>query len=73
MTGRPLTRPGQIMTAVEVTAETIARGDRLTIGGQDFTVRDLTTMRGGAKRLEFASGESFVMTRATVLWAARPR
>ncbi len=41
------------------------------IGGHVFTVADLTTMRGGAKRLVFASGESFVMTRTTVLWAAR--
>ncbi len=60
-----------VLVAVEVDAATIARGDQLMIAGQVFTVADLTAMQGGAKRLVFASGESFVMTRATVLWAAR--
>ncbi|MDT0445827.1 hypothetical protein [Streptomyces johnsoniae] len=73
MTRRPLARAGQVMTSVEVTAQTVRRGDRLAIGGQDFTVRDLTTMHRGTKRLEFTTGETFTMTSGTVRWAARPR
>ncbi|ONK12740.1 hypothetical protein STBA_34920 [Streptomyces sp. MP131-18] len=41
------------------------------IGGQSFTVFDMAAMGPGRKRLDFASGESFVMGRTTVLWAAR--
>ncbi|MDT0343053.1 hypothetical protein [Streptomyces litchfieldiae] len=41
------------------------------IGGQPFTVLDMTTLAGGAKRLAFASGETFTMRPTTVLWAAR--
>ncbi|ONK14056.1 hypothetical protein STBA_48350 [Streptomyces sp. MP131-18] len=41
------------------------------IGGQSFTVHDLTTVQRGGKRLHFASGETFTMQRTTVLWAAR--
>ncbi|ONK11022.1 hypothetical protein [Streptomyces sp. MP131-18] len=60
-----------VLVSVEVDAATIARGDQIMIGGHTFTVTDMTAMRGGAKRLVFSSGESFVMTRTTVLWAAR--
>ncbi|ONK11049.1 hypothetical protein [Streptomyces sp. MP131-18] len=60
-----------VLVAVEVDATTIARGDQVMVGGQTFTVTDMTAMRGGAKRLVFSSGESFVMTRTTTLWAAR--
>ncbi|WP_290443931.1 hypothetical protein [Streptomyces sp. MP131-18] len=31
----------------------------------------MTELRGGAKRLLFDSGESFTVTRTTILWAAR--
>lgn len=63
-------RPG-VLVSVEVDAATIARGDLLMVGGQAFTVVDMTAMRGGAKRIVFATGESFVMARTTVVWAAR--
>ncbi|MDT0441221.1 hypothetical protein [Streptomyces johnsoniae] len=62
---------GGVLVSVEVDAATIARGDQLMIGGGTFTVTDMTAMRGGAKRLVFSSGESFVRTRTTTLWAAR--
>ncbi len=60
-----------VLVSVEVDSATVARGDQLLIGGHTFTVTDMTALRGGARRLVFASGESFVMTRTTVLWAAR--
>ncbi len=41
------------------------------VGGQSLTVRDMTAVAGGGKRLEFASGEFFTMRPTTVLWAAR--
>ncbi|MDT0446663.1 hypothetical protein [Streptomyces johnsoniae] len=60
-----------VLVSVEVDAATIARGDQIMIGGQTFTVTDMTALRGGAKRVVFTGGESLVMTRFTVLWAAR--
>ncbi|MDT0445591.1 hypothetical protein [Streptomyces johnsoniae] len=62
--------PG-VRVAIEVDAATVRRGDQLMIGGQSFTVHDLTTVQRGGKRLHFASGETFTMQRTTVLWAAR--
>ncbi|MDT0341526.1 hypothetical protein [Streptomyces litchfieldiae] len=56
---------------VEINADTVRRGDQLMIGGQAFTVQDMTAIRGGAKRLEFTSGDSFILRRTTVLWASR--
>ncbi|ARQ68516.1 hypothetical protein [Streptomyces marincola] len=62
--------PG-VLVSVEVDAGTVRRGDQVMIGGQVFTVLDMAAMRGGARRLQFASGESLIMLRTTVLWAAR--
>ncbi|MDT0345802.1 hypothetical protein [Streptomyces litchfieldiae] len=60
-----------VLTALEVDVRTVQRGDQLTIGGQIYTVRDMTTMARGSKRLDFGNGESFTMRATTVLWAAR--
>ncbi|ARQ69697.1 hypothetical protein [Streptomyces marincola] len=60
-----------VLVAVEIDAMTVRRGDQIMIGGQAFTVRDMTAIGLGRKRLEFASGETLVMGRTTVLWAAR--
>ncbi|ARQ70016.1 hypothetical protein [Streptomyces marincola] len=60
-----------VIVAVEIDARTVAVGDQVMIGGQSFFVRDVTGLGAGRKRLEFHSGEAFVMNRTTVLWAAR--
>ncbi|UCM92014.1 hypothetical protein [Streptomyces marincola] len=60
-----------VLVAVEIDAATVRRGDQVMIGAQAFTVRDLLALAGGAKRLVFDSGDSFVMGSRTVLWAAR--
>ncbi|MDT0342783.1 hypothetical protein [Streptomyces litchfieldiae] len=70
MTAARIRRPG-VLVSLEVDAGTVQRGDQLMIGGQAFTVQDMTTIARGAKRLEFATGESFTMRPTTILWAAR--
>ncbi|MDT0346874.1 hypothetical protein [Streptomyces litchfieldiae] len=56
---------------VEVDAGTVRRGDQVMVGGQAFTVADMTTLPRGGKRLHFATGETLTMRRTTVLWATR--
>ncbi|UCM87520.1 hypothetical protein [Streptomyces marincola] len=60
-----------VIIAVEIDARTVAVGDQIMIGGQPLVVRDLTALAAGRKRLQFHSGETLVMNRTTVLWAAR--
>ncbi|ARQ69485.1 hypothetical protein [Streptomyces marincola] len=60
-----------VLVSVEIDARTVAIGDQVMVGGQALTVHDMTAMSQGRKRLVFATGESFVMGRATVLWASR--
>ncbi|ARQ69162.1 hypothetical protein [Streptomyces marincola] len=60
-----------VVIAVEVDARSVAVGDQIMIGSQPFTVCDLITLEHGRKRVLFESGETLVMNRATVLWAAR--
>ncbi|MDT0444410.1 hypothetical protein [Streptomyces johnsoniae] len=57
--------------SVEVDARIVQRDDQLMIGGQAFTVSDMTAVGPGRKRLEFSTGEMFMMNPTTVLWAAR--
>ncbi|MDT0441700.1 hypothetical protein [Streptomyces johnsoniae] len=66
-----MTRGTGVQVAVEVNAATVRRGDQLMIGGQVYTISDLTSMQRGVKRLHFTSGETFTLHPATVLWAAR--
>ncbi|ARQ70895.1 hypothetical protein [Streptomyces marincola] len=60
-----------VLVSVEVDAHTVRRGDQIMVGGQAFTVSDMTALASGRKRLTFDSGETFVLHRTTVLWAAR--
>ncbi|ARQ71104.1 hypothetical protein [Streptomyces marincola] len=60
-----------VLVSVEIDAATVRAGDQVVIGGQPFTVRDMTALGSGRKRLEFETGETLVMNRRTVLWAAR--
>ncbi|UCM88252.1 hypothetical protein [Streptomyces marincola] len=63
--------PPGVTVAIEIDAATVRRGDQVMIGGQAFTVHDLTAVQRGGKRLHFATGETFTMQRTTVLWASR--
>ncbi|MDT0343975.1 hypothetical protein [Streptomyces litchfieldiae] len=69
----PITIPptAPVLVSVEVDARTVQRGDQLMIGGQQFTVSDMTALGPGRKRLAFTTGEIFTMNPTTVLWAAR--
>ncbi|RKN04760.1 hypothetical protein D7319_27440 [Streptomyces radicis] len=59
------------MVAIEITAATIKIGDQLVVGGQPYTVCDMSALASGGKLLHFAGGESFHMGCFTVLWASR--
>ncbi|MDT0341736.1 hypothetical protein [Streptomyces litchfieldiae] len=65
----PPTAP--VLVSIGVDARTVRRGDQLMIGGQAFTVSDMTALGPGRKRLRFATGEILTMNATTVLWAAR--
>ncbi len=76
MTPHPTPRttipPGAcVLVSVEVDARSVQRGDQLIIGGQAFTVSNMTATGPGRKRLEFSTGEMFMMNPYTVLWATR--
>ncbi|UCM90989.1 hypothetical protein [Streptomyces marincola] len=66
-----MNQPVGVQIAVEVDARTVRRGDQLMIGGQCFTVGDMTALGPGRKRLLFTTGETFTLHARTVLWAAR--
>ncbi|ONK10165.1 hypothetical protein [Streptomyces sp. MP131-18] len=76
MTPQPVHRiatppTARVLVSVEVDARTVKRGDQLMIGGQPFTIRDMTALGPGRKRLTFITGEILTMNATTVLWAAR--
>ncbi|WP_077061028.1 hypothetical protein [Streptomyces sp. MP131-18] len=60
-----------MLVAVEIDAHSVRRGDQLMIGGQTFTICDMTALPRNAKRLHFTGGETMTLTRTTTLWAAR--
>ncbi|MGK5530138.1 hypothetical protein [Streptomyces sp. URMC 129] len=60
-----------VMVTVEVDASTIRRGDQLLVGGQAFTVQDMSALPQGGKRVQFATGEILTLRPTTVLWATR--
>ncbi|MDT0347645.1 hypothetical protein [Streptomyces litchfieldiae] len=62
---------GCVLVSIEIDAATVRRGDQLTIDGQAFTIRDMTALARGAKRLEFTTGDTLTLRPGTVLWAAR--
>ncbi|MDT0343071.1 hypothetical protein [Streptomyces litchfieldiae] len=68
---RIATPPAPVLVSVEVNARTVLRGDQLMVGGQAFTIHDMTALGPDRKRLAFATGETLTMTPTTVLWAAR--
>ncbi|MDT0308959.1 hypothetical protein RM780_18610 [Streptomyces sp. DSM 44917] len=61
----------RIAHGVTVDARTVRLGDQLLIAGQAFTITDMTALPRGARRLRFATGETFTMLPATVLYATR--
>ncbi|MDT0305464.1 hypothetical protein RM780_00595 [Streptomyces sp. DSM 44917] len=61
----------RVAMGVTVDSQTIRVGDQLFLGGQAFTVSDMSVVPRGGRRLEFASGESFTMRAHTVLYATR--
>ncbi len=62
---------GTVEIAVEITASTVQINDRIMIGSFLYSVRNMRALPGGGKRLTFHSGETFTMTRSTIMWAAR--
>jgi hypothetical protein len=65
--------PGGIqVTSVEVTANTVQRGDVIQLGGRACRVRDLYQLPKGAKQLVFESGELLTIHTRTRLIAVRP-
>ncbi|MDT0310676.1 hypothetical protein RM780_27595 [Streptomyces sp. DSM 44917] len=56
---------------VTVDATSVRVGDQLLVGGQVFTVRDMTALPRGGRRLDFHDGTSYTMRRATVLYVTR--
>ncbi|GAB7032111.1 hypothetical protein AB0G35_35840 [Streptomyces sp. NPDC021749] len=56
---------------VEITSESVQRGDVIQIGGRPCRVIDLLQLPGGAKRLWFESGELLTMHSRTRLVALR--
>ncbi|TDC62376.1 hypothetical protein [Streptomyces hainanensis] len=62
----------QPVESITVNASTVQCGDIIAIGGRSFVVRDLVGLHGGAKRLEFLSGDCLTIRWNTILKAARP-
>ncbi|MFD5512693.1 hypothetical protein ACFWIB_33705 [Streptomyces sp. NPDC127051] len=62
---------GALATPVEITSDSVQRGDVIQIGGQPCRVSDLVQLRAGAKRLVFESGEALTMHARTRLIALR--
>ncbi|MDT0442498.1 hypothetical protein [Streptomyces johnsoniae] len=76
MTPQPVRRiatppTARILVSVEVDVHTVRRGDQLMVGGQPFTIRDMTALGPDRKRLTFTTGEILTMNATTILWAAR--
>lgn len=62
---------GEQLTALEITSDTVMRGDVINVGGQGFRVLSLLPLPRGAKRLIFFSGEILTIHRRTRLTATR--
>ncbi|MFF9377894.1 hypothetical protein ACF1BB_25555 [Streptomyces griseoluteus] len=60
------------VTSVEITANTVQRGDVIQLGGRACRVSDLLQLPHGSKQLVFESGELLTMHTRTRLVAARP-
>ncbi|MFJ3643341.1 hypothetical protein ACIPRD_26795 [Streptomyces sp. NPDC090108] len=67
---------GALVSNIEVTANTVQRGDIIQLGGCACRVRDLIQLSQGAKQLIFDSGELLTIhtrTRLVVLRTLRRR
>lgn len=53
--------PGAMAASIEITADSVQRGDVIQLGGQPSLVVDLIQLPRGAKRLRFDSGEFMTM------------
>ncbi|MFI8264488.1 hypothetical protein [Streptomyces sp. NPDC085665] len=62
---------GVLATPIEITSDSVQRGDVIQIGGQPCRVADLVQLRAGAKRLLFETGEALTVHARTRLIALR--
>jgi hypothetical protein len=62
---------GALVSAIEVTATTVQRGDVIQLGGRACRVTDLFQLSQGAKQLLFESGELLTIHTRTRLTAVR--
>ncbi|MFF4847293.1 hypothetical protein [Streptomyces sp. NPDC001194] len=62
---------GARVTSVEITSDSVQRGDVIQIGGQPCRVADLVQLPAGAKRLLFQTGEALTIHTRSRLIALR--
>ncbi|MFB6809831.1 hypothetical protein [Streptomyces sp. NPDC056387] len=62
---------GARATSVEITSDSVQRGDVIQIGGQPCRVADLIQLPAGAKRLLFETGEALTIHTRSRLIALR--
>ncbi|WP_327362767.1 hypothetical protein [Streptomyces sp. NBC_01296] len=62
---------GALATNIEITSDSVQRGDVIQIGGQPCRVSDLVQLPAGAKRLFFETGEALTMHARSRLIALR--
>ncbi|MFC4498754.1 MULTISPECIES: hypothetical protein [Streptomyces] len=62
---------GALVSNIEVTSNTVQRGDIIQVGGQACRVSDLFQLPQGAKQILFESGELLTIHMRTRLVAVR--
>ncbi|TDU78197.1 hypothetical protein EDD91_4974 [Streptomyces sp. KS 21] len=62
---------GALAANIEITSDSVQRGDVIQIGGQPCRVADLVQLPAGAKRLLFETGEALTMHAKSRLIALR--
>ncbi|RSR98176.1 hypothetical protein EF913_29120 [Streptomyces sp. WAC04189] len=62
---------GALVSNIEVTANTVQRGDVIQLGGHAFRVKDLFQLPQGAKQLILESGELLTIHARTRLVVVR--
>ncbi len=62
---------GALAANIEITSDSVQRGDVIQIGGQPCRVADLVQLPAGAKRLLFETGEALTMHARSRLIALR--
>jgi hypothetical protein len=66
-----MSTPSEVVEVVSITADTVRRGDIITIGGEHFRVLNLLALHSGAKRVTFHTGETLTMHGRTRMNALR--